>query len=73
MKPIRRHRRGVAGQTNCLSFLTYPPNVQDLQGGWVDGGWVAVRCLQNHQHLENNKAHKGSTLPTNTAFRLTLC
>lgn len=43
-------------------------------GGWEDGGvggWVALRCLQTHQHLENNKAHKGSTLPTNTAFRLT--
>lgn len=56
-KLIRRHRRGVAGQTNCLSFSTYLPN----------GGWVGrVRCLQNHQLFENNKAHKGSTLPTNT-------
>lgn len=35
-KLIRRHRRGVAGQTNCLSFLTY---LQKCAGpaGWLGG------------------------------------
>lgn len=68
-KLIRRHRRGVCWAKHCLFVDIYPPNVQDLQGG-REGGWGQGRSIKSpafeKNKNKNNKAHKGSTLPTNT-------